>query len=260
MVLLTAEEIATALLGGTYSEPLAEINPYVVEDVGRREYPSIDVDNITDQERLRDVPTSKDKQIYLVHLYYRITGFGDADVPQVKLLEDEIFAVIDALQTTDTKIAITESWKRETLTSPTAHIHSTLRVTTEEIFSEIEGGVPGDKITITFPVPLSETFDVVNLITDRLEALKEMDYVMTDTGTENEEVYSLIRAHGLLDVEIIIKVTDEANLDSFFDGDDHPIILTKNGTAIGKTANFITRTHSTPRSEIQKTVISMDIK
>jgi len=176
MVLLDAEDIATALNSGTYSEPLAEINPYVVEDVGRREYPSIDVDNITGQERLRDVPTSKDKQIYLVHLYYRITGFGDADEPNVKLLEDEIVAIIDALQTTDTKISITESWKRQHQTDPTPHIESVLRVTTEEIFSEIDGGIPGDQITITFPAPLVATLDVINMITDKLEGIKSMRY------------------------------------------------------------------------------------
>lgn len=262
MVLLTAEDIATALIdNGSYSEPLAEINPYVVEDVGRREYPSIDVDNITGQERLRDVPTSKDKQIYLIHLYYRITGFGDADEPNVKSLEDSIFAVIDALQTTDTKISITESWKRTHQTDPTPHIESVLRVTTEEIFSEIDGGIPGDQITVTFPAPLSATLEVVNLITDKLEGIKDMDYEMTTDGAENEEIYSLIHAHGLLDVMVVITATQEPNLDTLIkNGDDIAITLTKGGQTFPKIANLISRTNSAPRSEIQQTIISMDIK
>lgn len=261
MVLLTAEEIATALLGGTYSEPLNSINPYVVEDVSRREYPSIDVENLAGQERTRDVPTSKDKQTYLIHLYYRITGFGDADEPNVKTLEDEIFAVIDALQTTDTKIYITESWKRTHQSFPTPHIESVLRVTTEEIFSEIDGGVPGDKITITFPPPLNEIFDVINLITDRLEATKDMDLVMDDTGDKADEIFSLIHAHGLLDVEIVLTPAQEPNLDTLISaGDDISITLTKNGTAFVKTANLIARTNTTPRSEVQQTIVSMDIK
>jgi len=261
MVLLTAEEIAIALTTGTYSEPLNAINAYVVEDVSRREYPSIDVENITGQERLRDVPTSQDKQTYLVHLYYRKTGFGDADEPNVKLLENEIFAVIDALQTTDTKISITESWKRESQSFPTPHTESTLRVVTEEIFSEIDGGIPGDQITITFPSPLSATFDVVNLITDRLEAIKDADYEMNTAGDEAEEIYSLIYGHGLLDVEVVVTAAQEPNLDTLIkNGDDIAITLTKGGVAFVKTANLISRTNSAPRSEIQQTIISMDIK
>ena len=150
MVLLTAAQIATALQAASYSEVLNAINPYVILDDTRREYPSVDVENVTGQEKTNDVPTISDKQSYLIHLYYRVTGFGDADEPNVKLLEDEIFNVIDALQTTDTKITIIESWNREHPTEPTPHIHSTLRVTTQEISSKT-GGIVGDQITITFP-------------------------------------------------------------------------------------------------------------
>lgn len=261
MALLTAEQIASALEAASYSEPLNAFNAYVVQDVGRREYPSIDVENITGQERIRDVPTSKDKQIYLVHLYYRTTGFGGADEPNVKNLEDEIFTVIDGLQTTDTKIVITESWKREHQTIPTPHIESTLRVTTEEIFSEISGGVKGDNITIKFPTPLDATLKVINLITDRLQATKDVDLEMNAAATKSTEIYSLIHAHGILDVEVVISTTQEPNLDTLIEnGDDISITLTKGGVAFVKTANLISRVNSAPRSEIQQTIISMDIK
>jgi len=255
MALLTAAQIATALEGGTYSEPLKSFNPFVVLDLLRREYPSIDVENITGQEKLRDVPTTNDKQIYIVHLYYRITGFGNADEPNVKSLENSIFDVIDGLQDTTTKISITESWKREHLTVPTPHVHSSLRVVTEEISSTAPGGIVGDQITIEFPGALG-TLDVINLITDSLTAEKDLDL-----DNDGEEIFSLKHISGLVDVDVVITAAQEPLLDALITaGDDISITLTKGGQAFVKTANLITRVNSAPRKEVQTTLISMNIK
>ena len=255
MALLTAEQIATALKGETYSEPLNAINPYVILDETRREYPSIDVENVTGQENIEDIPTTNDKQTYLVHLYYRITGFGDADEPNVKLLEDEIFNVIDALQDTSTKIFITESWNRDHPTSPTPHIHSTLRVVTDEISSTKPGGVTGDMIEITFPLPLG-TLHVTHLITDGLTAEKDMDL-----NVLSEQIFSNKYISGLLDVNVIITPAQEPDLDNLISlGDDISITLTKNGVNFVKNVNLITRVHSAPQKEAQTTLVSMNVK
>ena len=255
MALLTAAQIATALQGGTYSEPLNAFNPFVILDETRREYPSIDVENITGQEKIKDVPTTSDRQIYLVHLYYRTTGFGDADEPNVKSLENSIFAVIDALQDTSTKISITESWNREHPTIPTPHIHSTLRVMTEEISSTKSGGVVGDQITIEFSGALG-TLDVINLITDSLVAEKDKDVT-----ANSEEIFSLKYLSGLLDVNVVITAAQEANLDALIAaGDDISINLVKGGQTFPKIANIITRVNSASREEVQTTLISMNIK
>ena len=254
MALLTAAQIATALDNTTFSFNIKSINGYVVQDVARRDYPSIDVDNITGQEQLSDVPTSNTKQTYLVHLYYRTTGFGDLDEPDVQTLEDEIFTVIDGLQDTTTKITITESWQRKHSVEGTPHIESSLRVVTDEIFSTSGEGIRGDQITITFPT--LGTVDVINLVNDSLTAEKDLD--LEDDGTE---IFSLKHLSGLLDVEIELTTTTEPQIDALLAaGDDISITLTKGGTGFVKTANLITRANSSPRSEIQTTIVSMDIK
>jgi len=254
MVQLTAAQIASVLEDGVFTEPLNSFNPYVVLDAARREYPSIDVENITGQEKTKDVPTTNNKQTYLIHLYYRISGFGDADEPNVKLLEDEIFNIIDSLQDTSTKISITESWSREHPTDPTPHIHSTLRIVTDEISSDI-GGVVGDNITITFPVPLG-ILDVVNLITDGLTAEKDVDIT-----TDAEQIFSNKYLSGILDVNVVITPTQESDLDVLLSaGDDISITLTKGGVEFVKTVNLITRVNSSTRKTVQQTLISMNVK
>lgn len=254
MSLLTAAQIASALEAGTYTEPLNSINPFVVLDVTRREYPSIDVENITGEEKTKDVPTTNTKQTYLIHLYYRVTGFGDADEPNVKQFENEIFNVIDALQDTQTKISITESWSREHPVIPTPHIHSTLRVVTDEIASDV-GGVVGDNITIRFPDPLG-VLDVINLITDKLSPEKDLDI-----DSEGIQIFSNKYLTGILDVNVVITPAQELELDDLLSaGDDLTITLTKGGVQFVKNANLITRVNSSNRKTVQTTLISMDIK
>lgn len=254
MALLTAAQIAAALAANTFSIPFKSINGYVVQDVTRRDYPSIDVENITGEEKLADVPTTNTKQIYLVHLYYRVVGFGDLDEPDVKTLEDEIFDVIDALQDTTTKITILESWDRKHQTVGTPHVHSTLRVTTDEISSTSGEGIVGDQITITFPV--IGTIPVINLITDALTAEKSLD-----VDSIREEVFSLKHLSGLLDVEVELTTTTEPQMDALIEAcNDISITLTKGGVAFPKTANLTTRSNSAPRTEVQKSIISMNIK
>lgn len=255
MVLLTAAQIAAALDAFAFTISLKEINGYVVQDVSRRLYPSIDVANVTGQENLVDVPTTNTKQIYKVILYYRIVGFGNLDEPDIKTLEDEIFGVIDGLQDTTTKITITESWKREPSVEGTTHVKSTLTVQTDEISSTSGDGIRGDQITITFPSPLG-TLNVIDLITDSKTREKDLDM---DAG--GEEIFSLMHLSGLIDVEVELTTTTEPQLDTIMeDENDITITLTKGGTGFVKTANLISRSNSAPREEIQQTIISMDIK
>lgn len=254
MALLTAAQIATALDLAVFSINIKSINGFVVQDLARRDYPSIDVSNITGQEQISDVPTSNTKQIYEVILYKRTVGFGDLDEPDVKTLEDEIFAVIDGLQDTDTKITITESWNRKHSVEGTPHIESTLRVQTDEIFSTSGDGILGDQITITFPT--IGTIDVINLVTDSLTSEKDLD--VTNVG---EEIFSQKHVSGLLDVEVELTTTTEPQMDALIEADnDISITLTKGGVGFVKTANLITRANSTPRSEVQSTIVSMNIK
>lgn len=254
MALLTAAQIAAALTSAGFSINIKSINGFVVQDVARRDYPSIDVSNVTGQEQISDVPTSNTKQIYEVILYYRTVGFGDLDEPDVKTLEDEIFTVIDGLQDTTTKITITESWNRKHSVEGTPHIESTLRVQTDEIFSTSGSGIVGDNIFITFPT--IGILPVINLITDSLTAEKSLDVT-----ADAEEIFSLKHVSGLLDVEVELTVTTEPQMDALIEaGDDITVTLTKGGQTFPKTANLITRANSSPRSEVQSTIVSMDIK
>lgn len=254
MALLTSTEIATALEETTFSINIKSINGYVIQDVARRDYPSIDVENITGQEQISDVPTSNTKQTYLIHLYYKIVGFGNLDEPDVQTLENEIFETIDSLQDTTTKITIIESWQRKHSVEGTPNIQSTLRVVTDEIFSTSGDGIRGDQITITFPT--LGTVNVINLINDSITVEKNLDLI--DDG---EEIFTLKHLSGLLDVEIELTTTTESQIDTLLAaGDDISITLTKGGQTFVKTANLITRSNSSTRSEIQTTVISMNIK
>ena len=94
MAVLTAAQIKTILLTGTYPEEV-EINASLMQNDERRKYPSIDVQNITGEEQIKDYPSTNLSQTFLVHLFYRYRSFGEQEEPNIKSIEDEIFDTLD---------------------------------------------------------------------------------------------------------------------------------------------------------------------
>ena len=152
MVNLTAAQIKTILEGATYPETV-QINAALMQNDERRKYPSIDVQNVTGDEQIKDVPTTTLSQTFLVHLFYRYRSFGEQEEPAIKSIEDVIFTTIDqnANFSTDVKITITQGWRRDSETFPVRRSHSVLTVTAEDISSTDGSGIVGDEVTITFP-------------------------------------------------------------------------------------------------------------
>ncbi len=254
MALLTAAQIAAALDAFAFTIPLKEINGYVVQDVSRRLYPSIDVANVTGQENLVDVPTTNTKQIYKVILYYRIVGFGNLDEPDIKTLENEIFEVIDGLQDTSTKITISESWKREPSVEGTTHVKSTLTVQTDEISSTSGDGIRGDQITITFPNSIG-TFDVIDVITDQIGIIKDLDL-----ENEGDRIFTKISRDDLLIVSIAVDIDTENQIAGLVAaGTDVVIFLARGGSSDARTVNFTSIVASGTRGEIETQIVSMDV-
>lgn len=255
MTLLTAQDIKTQLDNVSFSNNVKEINAFVKKNEARRKYTSIDIENITGQEKTEDVPTTTTKQIFLVHLYVRNRSSGDEDESIVKTFEDEIFNSIDELQTTETKVIITQSWDRKSDTFPVVRVHSILRVTSEEITSTDGSGIKGNDVTITLPVPVG-VLKVIGVLTDETGIIKDLDLT-----TDGERVYTKIRNNGLLSVMFAIDITTQNQIKTMiFDGDDISITITKGGTNDVRIANLNSLIDSGGRGEILTQILDMDIE
>ena len=258
MSTLTAAEIKTILLTADFDEDEGiEINAALMQNEERRKYPSIDVQNITGEETIKDYPTKNITQVFLVHLFYRYRSFGEQHEPDIKVIEDKIFNILDAagsFAVPGQKITVTQSWDRKSETFPVHRSHSVLRVTTEDIESTDGDGISGNEITVTFPDSLGP-FDVINTITDEAGIIKDLDLTTAST-----EIYTKIRNNGLLSVTIAVSVSDEEDIkDLFFAGKDFTITVTRGTDVDARTANPISIIASGPRSEIQNQVVTMDI-
>ncbi len=262
MTTLTAAQIAAIL------EPLAtttfvdiglEVNAALMQNEERRKYPSVDVQNITGQEDIKDFPTKTTGQTFLVHLFYRYRSFGAQEEPEIKEIEDAIFDLIDddtSFDVPDTKVTVTQSWDRKSETFPVHRSHSILTVTAEDISSTDDAGLSGNEMEITFPAPLSKTFTLISLATDERNLIKQQN--LTDSS---EEIFTKIHAAGLLAVEIELTFTEETNLQTLVDaGDDISVTLSKNGSNRVLTVNLTSMVSSATRSTIQSTIVTMDVK
>lgn len=223
----------------------------------RRKYPSIDVQNITGDAQIKDVPTTTLSQTFLVHLFYRYRSFGEQHEPDIKSIEDEIFSTLDANANfaTDVKISVTQGWRRDSETFPVRRSHSVLTVTAEEISSTSGSGIRGDQITILIPT-VSPAIDVINVITDEAGIIKDLDL-----GTSSEQVYTRIRRDGILAVEVAISVADEDLIKTqIFNGADISITFTKGGVGDVRTVNLTNLVASGSRDQVQTQILTMDVK
>jgi hypothetical protein len=256
MANLTAAQIKTILEGAVYPEQV-EINAALMQNEERRKYPSIDVQNVTGQEHIKDYPTTTTGQKFLVHLFYRYRSFGEQHEPDIKALEHIIFSTIDANAnfSTDVKISVTQSWDRKSETFPVHRSHSILTVSADEITSTEAGGLPGDEMGITFPAPINE-LKIISLTNDGRDLLKDIS--RDDTG---EETYTKIHLGGLLIVEVQLTFDQETQMEALFDaGKDFTVTLTKSGNPRVLLVNPVSFVNSSTRDQIQTTLVSMDIK
>lgn len=258
MSTLTAAEIKTILEAATFpANEGIEINAALMQNEERRKYPSIDIQNITGEETIKDYPTRNITQIFLVHLFYRYRSFGEQHEPDIKVIEDIIFNTLDAagdFAVPGQKVTVTQSWDRKSDTFPVHRSHSTLRVTVEDIDSTDGEGVSGNQVTITFPSPIG-TLDVINTITDEAGIIKDLDLTI-----DSAEIYTKIRNNGLLSLTVAVSVDTEDDIKAlFFAGANFSITVTRGGNADVRTANPISIIASGPRTEIQNQVATMDI-
>lgn len=257
MVNLTAAQIKTILLGATYPEEV-EINAALMQNDERRKYPSIDVQNVTGDEQLKDFPTTTLGQTFLVHLFYRYRSFGEQHEPDIKALEDVIFSTIDANAnfSTDVKITISQGWRRDSETFPVRRSHSVLTVSTEEISGTdpASGATPGDKIEIT--LPSVGTFKVISIPVDQFGLVKQFDLLDTD-----EQIFTKIHEAGILSVEMALTPAQEVTLkDQVVLGDDSTITLDLNGTNRSMIVNYLDTSASSTREVVRTTILTMDVK
>lgn len=259
MAILTAAQIAAILESpvSAYPDEGVEINAALMQNEERRKYPSIDVQNVTGQEDLKDFPTKTTNQTFLVHLFYRYRSFGEQEEPTIKEFEDIIFNTIDQAADFDVpgvKVTVSQSWRRDSETFPVHRSHSILRVTTENIEATDSSGIPGDKITITFPT--IGTLTVISLATDDKSIRKQLD--LTD---EAERIFTKISNTDLLVVEVELTTTTEPQLETqVHAGDDISITLTKNGVAQVLNVNLTNMIASASRDVVQTTLVTMDVK
>jgi len=176
MATLTAAQIKTILEAETFPEAV-EINAALMQNDERRKYPSIDIQNITGEENERGFPTSTTGQTFIIHLFYRYRSFGEQHEPDIKAIEDVIFDTIlnDANFDTDVKLTVTQSWRRDSETSPVRRSHSMLTVSAQEIvfidnlYSVI---VPGIGTAQLISKPVDSDLDTVEDVLDDTLILK----------------------------------------------------------------------------------------
>jgi len=258
MAPLTAEQIKAILETATF--PITEgveINAALMQNEERRKYPSIDVQNITGQENLKDFPTKSIGQTFLVHLFYRYRSFGEQHEPDIKTLEDTIFDTLDSASefaVPGQKVTVTQGWRRDSETFPVHRSHSILTVTTEEIAATDGSGIPGDKITITFPT--IGTLVVIALATDDKSINKQLD--LTDDA---DRIFTKISNTDLLVTEVELGNTDEDTMEALVHaGEDISITLTKDSVAKALTVNLTSSISSATREIVQTSIITMDVK
>ena len=260
MATLTAAQIKTILespVSPGYPDQGQEINAALMQNEERRKYPSIDVQNITGQEDLKDFPTKTTTQTFLVHLFYRYRSFGEQHEPDIKQYEDAIFNTID--QAADflvpgVKVTVSQSWKRDSETFPVHRSHSILTVTAENIEATDGAGIPGDKITITFPT--IGTLTVISLATDERSVSKQLDL-----QDDAERIFTKISNTDLLVVEVELTTTTEPQLETQVHAtDDISVTLTKNGINQVLNVNLTNMIASATRDVVQTTLVTMDVK
>ena len=256
MATLTAAQIKTILLTGVYPEQV-EINAALMQNEERRKYPSIDVQNITGEETIKDFPSKTVGQTFLVHLFYRYRSFGEQHEPDIKSIEDVIFDTLDAaaeLAVPGIKISVTQGWRRTSETFPVHRDHSVLTVSSEELEATDGVGIPGDEITITFPT--IGTLTVISLATDERSINKQLDL-----ANDAERIFTKISNSDLLIAEVELTTTTEPQLETqVHAGDDIAVTLTKDGVAQALTVNLTSMVASATRSEVQSTLVTMDVK
>jgi len=256
MPTLTAAAIALILNGATYTETV-QVNAALLQNEERRKYPSIDVQNITGDENLKDFPTKSVGQTFLVHLFYRYRSFGSVHEEDIKKIEDTIFDTLDqddAFNVPDTKVSVSQSWRRNSETFPVHRSHSVLTVTTVETEATDNEGIPGDKITITFPTIGQLT--VISIATDERSINKQLDL-----QDDAERIFTKISNSDLLIVEVELTPITEPQLESqVHAGDDISVTFTKNLVAQALTVNLTSMIASADRTTVQSTLVSMDVK
>jgi hypothetical protein len=257
MANLTSAQIKTILETASYPEDI-EINGALLENDERRKYPSIDVQNITGDEILKEFPTTTLGQTFLIHLFYRYRSFGEQHESDIKNLEDVIFDTIDANSnfSTDVKVTVTQGWRRTSETFPVRRSHSVLTVSSEEISATdpATGATPGDKIEIT--IPSVGTFKVISIPIDQYGLIKQFDLTQFD-----EQIFTKIHDVGLLSVEMALSPTQENTLQSqIIIGDDVSISLDLNGTSRSLLVNYADITSSSSREVVRTTILTMDVK
>lgn len=257
---VTAAEIKTILdtISFPTDDPNVSVNAALLQNDERRKYPSIDVQNITGDETIKDFPTKNIGQTFLIHLFYRYRSFGEQEEPKIKALEELIFNKIDSDTTEfdvpDQKISITQSWRRESETFPVRRSHSILTITTQEIAATDGTGIPGDTMTIEFPT-IGELV-VISLSTDERSINKQLDL-----KDDAERIFTKISNSDLLIVEVELTTTTEPQLETqVHDGNDISVTLTKNGVAKVLSANLTSMVGSATRKEVQTTLVTMDVK
>jgi len=234
-----------------------EVNGALMQNDERRKYPSIDVQNITGDEQLKDIPTKTLSQTFLVHLFYRYRSFGEQEEGKIKVLEDIIFDTLDANAnfSTDTKITITQGWRRDSETFPVRRSHSVLTVTADEISSTTGSGIVGDQITILIPT-VTPAIKVINVITDEAGVIKDLDL-----GISSEQIYTKIRNNGVLALEVAVSVaTEDLIKTQAFAAQDISVTFTKGGVADVRTVNLNSIIASGTRGEVETQIITMDVK
>ena len=77
MAPLTAVKIKAILETATNPEQV-RISAAILQNDNRRKYPSIDIQNITGDEQIKNFPTTTLSQTFLVHLFYRYRYFGES--------------------------------------------------------------------------------------------------------------------------------------------------------------------------------------
>ena len=256
MVNLTAAQIKTILEAATYPEEV-EVNAALLQNDERRKYPSIDVQNITGDEKIKEFPTSTLGQTFLVHLFYRYRSFGEEHEPDIKAIEDVIFSTLDTNSnfSTDVKVSVTSGWDRRSETFPVRRSHSILRVTAEEISSTTPStAVPGDQIEVT--LPSVGTFKVISTPIDQYGIVKQFDLVDTD-----EQTFTKIHEFGLLALEMALSPAQEETLQAqVILGTDVVITMDFNGTTRGLQVNYTDIAASTSREAVRTTILTMNVK
>ena len=178
-MVLTNAQIAAILNSPTSPYPVTmRVNDNMLPP-GRWTWPRMDVENITPEAMTKDIKTTDIKQVFRVHLYFRVSGNISAMIATMQQIQQIVLATFQAQNLSGTKLfkEIKDWTPFEQKLEPLRYYHATLDVEPLNVTSTSGTGTIGAFMTMTIG-----SVGPLQILSEETDEGNEMVRVPDDTG------------------------------------------------------------------------------